>query len=202
MEITITEFNEFTNELYPELLRAAYRRCRKLREMAEDAVQNTLLLAYEKLDNFRIVNPNTPKIKLFRGWLHRILVNMISQMWTRKNGAPKPHQQKFAYASFVYCPNTHTVNFSEYESLQHSRQDYVENHIKPRVSREPSDVEYILKAIDELPHREVAKLAFVDGFTAVEIAAKLGYAQGTIRRRIWEARGQLREKLANYTIQA
>lgn len=198
MELTIAEFNEFVNELYPELLRAALRLCHKDYAMAEDALQNTLLLAFEKLDQFKVVNSETPKVKLFRGWLHKMLTNMVYYMWTRKGGAPKPHQQKFAYASFVYCIKTGISNFSEYESADHKRQDYVENHSNPVY--DSSDVEYIIKAIDELPStllfKDIAKFAFIDGLTSPEIAVRLQLAEATIRCRISMIRTILCEKLA------
>lgn len=200
-EITVTEFNEFVAELRPELLRAAVRLCNKNHAMAEDAVQNTLLLAYEKLEQFQIINPNTPKHKLFRGWLHRLLVNMVSYMWARKSGPPKPAQQQYAYASFVYCINMGTTNFSEYESPFDRRHNFIENHVKS--VQPPGDIEYILKAIDELPiYQEIAKLAFIDGLTSPEIAVRLHLAEGTIRKRIWQVRELLREKLADYVVEA
>jgi RNA polymerase sigma factor (sigma-70 family) len=196
--LTLPEFNILVERFYPDLTKRAVRLCRDY-TVAEDAVQNTLLFAFEKFEQFEKLDQKAYDIQ-FRAWLYKMLSNMIYYMFSRRSGASKPNYQKYAYASFVYFNDRNMRSFSGIDC----------SAMFGKTSQE-SETDYIMKVINELPlgfphgitgrvvpsrYQEIAKMAFIDGLTAPEIGTLLGLADATIRSRISHIRQILKEKLA------
>lgn len=196
-KLTPLEFETLVERFYPDLTRRAVRLC-KDHATAEDAVQNTLLFAFEKQKEGKFEKWDQEAYDIqFRAWLYKMLYNMIAYMFNRRSGAAKPNYQKYAYASFVYFNDRNIHSLSDFSGISDQNCN--------------SETDYIMKAIDELPmygkpdihnrvvpsrYQEIAKMAFVDGLTAVEIGNLTNLAESTIRVRLCRIRKILQEKLA------
>ncbi len=191
--LTKSEFDELVTQYYPDLVRRATHLCKDY-TVAEDAVQNTLLLAFEKLNQFEKRDEKAYNIQ-FRSWLFKMVAYMVAAMYSRGAGTMKPWQQKWAYASFIY-PNERFLPFTP--------------KVADNLKSVESDTDYIMDAIESLPKHslhpitgrmvstryvEIAKMAFIDEMTSGEIGNLLGLAEGTIRVRLSRIRKILQSKM-------
>ena len=136
---------------------------------AEDAVQDALLQAYAKLASFRGASQ-------FYTWLYRIAMNVgLTQLRRRKPVA----------------------------SLDHAKEALGEE--PPAADDGPEQrlladerVAHVQAALADLgdQHRQILVLREIEGFSYEEIAEVLDLPVGTVRSRLFRARGQIKDRLA------
>ncbi len=150
---------------------------------AEDAVQESYLLAYRAMDTFR----GDAKLST---WLTRIVINeAIARSRKRKRTA-----------EIIHLESDHERNADaaiDHEArMPDMREDTAE---QPEARALRAETRRLLeKKIDELPDafRTVFMLRAVEEMTAEETALALGIPDATVRTRFFRAKGMLRESLA------
>ena len=149
---------------------------------AEDAVQESYLLAYRAMANFR----GDAKLST---WLTRIVVNEAIARSRKRNRS----------AEVIHLDGDRR---NAYETVDHDapsedmREDTAE---LPEASALRAETRRLLeKKIDELPDafRAVFMLRAVEEMTAEETALALGIPDATVRTRFFRAKSLLRESLA------
>ena len=148
--------DEQVRQWYPRLYRTALRMTGS-HEDASDLTQQAFLKAIGNWDSFNgRALPTT--------WLHRILVNCVTDFWRRRNSGPVQNVDEWSM-TMVECGKAKQLENEE--PMRHLRQ-----------------------AIDELP--ETLRSAFVatvmDGYTYQEAAGLLDVPVGTVGSRVHEAR--------------
>jgi len=106
----------------------------------------------------------------FRTWLHRVVARCVVDLQRRESGRSARH------VGLDHAASVHTPDVGD--------------------ARELSVV--VSRALDAMPDalRAVVVLYDIEGYAHREIAAMLGVPEGTARRRLTEARAQLRDVLA------
>jgi RNA polymerase sigma-70 factor (ECF subfamily) len=141
---------------------------------AEDVVQETYLLAYRSIHDFR------GEAKLST-WLARIAVNLAIRRRQRQGRDP---------ATFTGTP----------DAAGEEAQDMIESRsYTPEAAASNSELRQMLEAhIDRLPdlYREVFVLRGIEELSVEETAEVLGIPAATVRTRFFRARHALREGLA------
>lgn len=152
---------------------------------AEDAVQESYLLAFRAIGNFR----GDAKLST---WLTRIVVNeSIARSRKRKRTA-----------EIISLDSDHESGQSvAYNDSLDTRNDEIREEIsdQPEAGALRTETRRLLeRKIDELPDafRTVFILRAVDEMTAEETALSLGIPDTTVRTRYFRAKGMLRESLA------
>jgi NitT/TauT family transport system substrate-binding protein len=158
-------FNEVILRFQEQALRKAYG---KLGDylLAEEAVQEAFLNAYENLASLRQLNR-------FPGWFQSILVSCISRT-IRKNSFNLSYLKPNDFAHPELLPQIDSGDFQQRELL-----------------------ELVNRAIDTLPPKTqaVCSYFYYYGYSLKEISGLLGIPIGTVKRKLHEARGQIREYL-------
>lgn len=170
---------EFTRLLTPErdaLWRYARRMCWDS-AVAEDCVQDAVLIAFRK---FEVFQPGTS----FRAWVFRILSNTIlnANNQLRRRLAKQTKVEDMDLVAALGREET-------YEKV-------IEN---PDVLLDQVSGE-VRRAVKSLPPQEriVFLLRAVEGFTYKDIAAQLGIPMGTVMSHLFRARARLRENLSAF----
>ena len=171
----IAAFEELVRRYDRKLLRIAQQVTHSL-EDAQDAVQETFLKAYQKLNQFQATSK-------FSTWLIRIALNE-SFMKLRK----RRHTQQLPL---------------EYEDLNGDNVplDVADWSPNPEQLYTRAEVKEILrKALEELPPilRVVFVLRDVEGLSIKETGAALDLQPTAVKARLFRARLQLREKLTKH----
>jgi RNA polymerase sigma-70 factor (ECF subfamily) len=147
------------------------------REDAQDAVQEAFLKAYQHLDGFR-------EDSKFSTWLIRITVNQ-SLMKLRKQRSMREESLDEGYQGDESTLPREVADWSP----------------SPEERYRSSELRGILIAtLQELSPilRAVFVLRDMEGCSIVQTAEILGLSQTAVKARLWRARSQLREMLANY----
>ena len=150
---------------------------------AEDAVQESYLLAYRAMGTFR----GDAKLST---WLTRIVINeAIARSRKRKRTA-----------EIIRLESDHERHMDEADDHDARMADMREATAEqPEASALRAETRRLLeKKIDELPDafRTVFMLRAVEEMTAEETALALGIPDATVRTRFFRAKGLLRESLA------
>lgn len=137
-------------------------------EEAADALQDALISAYRRADQFRGDSAVTT-------WLHRIVVNASLDRLRRRavrHTVPLPDDQDDAPGQAVADPN-----------------DLLDQRLTQIA---------ITQALAELPdeQREAILLVDVEGFSVEDAAARLGCPPGTVKSRCFRGRARLAKRLA------
>ena len=172
----ISAFEQLVERYDARLLRIAQHVTHN-REDAQDAVQETFLKAFQHLDGFR-------EDSKFSTWLIRITVNQ-SLMKLRKQHSMREVSLDEDYQA-------------DENSLPREVADWAPS---PEERYRSSELRGILIAtLQELSPilRTVFVLRDMEGFPIVQTAEILGLSQTAVKARLWRARLQLREQLANY----
>jgi RNA polymerase sigma-70 factor, ECF subfamily len=173
--LTSAEFEEMTLALADRLHAAALRLTRN-RADADDLVQDAILRAWRSLGSFR-------RGTRFHSWLFRILHNAFLNRVRHENQAPE------AQDPGTLDPEDRSGAAPGLRALG-ELPDVADRHFDDRVK----------SAVDALP--EVYRAPFVlfslGELTYDEIAAALEVPVGTVMSRLFRARAQLRDRLAEY----
>lgn len=156
-------FNEVVLRFQKGALRKAYGRL-KDHHLAEETVQEAFLTAYENLASLR-------DLDRFPGWFRAILVSRIA-LTIRRNGC------HFSYDDPDDLVHADTI-------LPAGRDGFEQGEL----------FGFINKAIENLPvkTRPVCTYFYLFGYTLKEIAGLLDIPVGTAKRRLHDARRQIRE---------
>jgi RNA polymerase sigma-70 factor, ECF subfamily len=138
-------------------------------ELAQDFTQDVFIRAFGSLDRFR--GDST-----LSTWLHRIAITVTS------NGLRKVRQLRDRESEL-------DPDLSEGSAADESPPS--EPHLRARLKA----------AVDALPeiYRTVLIMHDIEGYTHTQIANILHVPEGTCRRRLFAARGQLRDALAAFS---
>ncbi len=130
---------------------------------AQDITQEVFISAYQNLRTLR-------RWDSFMGWLYRITTNQCKMLIRARSRRPD--------REFVEDQERGILD-------QPSMDSYREN----------GSYESIREALDSLPemYRQILTLRYFGGMTTVEMSRFLGVSPATIKRRLREARGQLKE---------
>jgi RNA polymerase sigma factor (sigma-70 family) len=130
---------------------------------AQDITQEVFISAYQNLRTLR-------RWDNFMGWLYRITTNQCKMLIRARSRRPD--------REFVEDQEPGILD-------QPSIDSYYEN----------GAYELIREALDSLPemYRQILTLRYFGGMTTVEMSRFLGVSPATIKRRLREARGQLKE---------
>lgn len=162
----------YKDRLYPMLLRMT-----GCAEDAQDRLQDTFLLAFEKIHHFEGESS-------FYTWLYRIAVNVALSRRRKRRGP---------------------IRFSDVrpEGLPELASDPDQSDPSLPLERAERDA-LIQSALNSLApdHRAVVVLKEFDGLRYEEVAAILGVPIGTVRSRLHRARQELRERLHGIVEQA
>ena len=132
----------------------------------EDAMQESILKAYEKIDTLR-------SRRKFKAWIFQILANECYQILrSRKRQEP-----------------TDPFEFSQQEHLY----DFNDDWAADIETGDGKILSYILKMPKQ--HQEVLILYYYDEFSTKEIAKILDIPQGTVKSRLARGRKQLKDLL-------
>ena len=140
-------------------------------DTAEDVTQDTFLLAYRSLHQFRG--------GIFRAWLLRIATNRCYDELRRRQRRPAGSLEELAFE-----PRTQWSTLPAAE--------------EPHARAERLELAGLLEAaLRQLPddQRVVVVLSDIQGYSYEEIAAATGVSLGTIKSRLSRGRGRLRELL-------
>jgi len=139
-------------------------------EDAKDLIQVTLMKAWANKERF---NPGTN----LKAWLYTIMKNTFVSDY---------HKKKRRKTYVDYTENNY----------------YIDSNAMERNGREADatvNLDEIYTAIEELPEAYKTPFkSFLEGFKYEEISDSLDLPLGTVKNRIFLARKELKEKLANY----
>jgi RNA polymerase sigma-70 factor (ECF subfamily) len=140
-------------------------------EIAEDVTQDTFLLAYRSLRQFRG--------GLFRAWLLRITTNRCYDELRRRQRRPAE-----SFEELTFEPQAQWSSLSAGEEPQErAERAELARALEAALRRLPDD------------QRIVVVLSDVQGYSYEEIAAAVGISLGTVKSRLSRGRGRLREVL-------
>jgi RNA polymerase sigma-70 factor (ECF subfamily) len=147
--------------------------------VAEDALQESFLCAFRRINTFR-------GDSLFSTWLHRIAVNAVLMHFRR-------------------CKTTPTENVDG--ELAHDEGEPLEGerfHAEDRRLTHAVERIELEQAINSLPpgYRIMFVLHDIEGFEHSEIAAILGCTPGNTKSQLFKARRRLRELLLDFEEQS
>jgi len=147
---------------------------------AADVTQDVFLACFRHLKNFR----GGSKVST---WLHRITINMVKNLWSRR-------KRQGSDRTFSLDEAPDPDGGAPIDTIADSKAN-------PR--REAADAEIyevLERKILELEpdFREVIVLRFIEGLSYEEIAEVTGEPLGTVKSRIFRARRALRDLMKNY----
>lgn len=161
----------------PMLFRVAYRYVQN-KDEAQDIVQEALLRGYTRIEELQ----DPTKIG---AWLRQIVVNLC-RMWFRK-------QPKTEWVPLDTCQQTgliaseYTLLNPTFDRLTVSSSDYHSIEVREMT-------EQLLASLSEKLHQTV-QLYYLQGLSYQEIAAAMDVPIGTVKRRLHDARQQLKERV-------
>lgn len=132
----------------------------------EDAMQESILKAYEKVDTLR-------SRRKFKAWIFQILANECYQIL-------RSRKQQEPMDPFEFSQKEHSYDLNNEEMANIELED-------------GEILSYILKMSKQ--HQEVLILYYYDEFSTKEIAKILDIPQGTVKSRLARGRKQLRDLL-------
>jgi NitT/TauT family transport system substrate-binding protein len=158
-------FNEVVRQFQEEALRKAFSRLGDS-ELARDAVQEAFLAAYLNLPTLR-------DLARFPGWFRAVLTSCISRAGRKSRSERSWMDIDDAEAVLALAP-------SEYDVV--ARREIIG---------------WVRRAVAGLPPktREICTLFYFDGYTQKEIAGFVNVPLGTVKRRLHDARRQIRRYL-------
>ena len=139
-----------------------------------DIVQDAFIKAYRALDHFR-------GDSAFYTWLYRIAINTAKNHALERGRRPPDHDIDISDAELMV---TNRPNLKEYNSPEHMLMcDEIESTV--------------LDAMDHLPEdlRTTIILREMEGFSYEDISEVMGCPIGTVRSRIFRARGAIDEQV-------
>lgn len=166
-------------ELYQPPILQFFRNRTDLREDAEELAQETMLLAYERLESYRFEGP-------FGGWIWRIAKN------TWKNAVRDRSAMSRAARLETLAPSAADIAIVDMPGAP----------VFPEPPSEPEELatrreerQLVWSAVDQLPTgmRTVIELHYGADLTYAEIAAILGRSVGTIGSQIHDGKRRLAE---------
>ena len=165
-------FDDIFDQYSGLMLRTAYNIV-KDRDIAEDAVQNALIQAWQHLPNLR-------ETGALRSWLLRIVVNQCISFQRRL-----ARSRMFLYQSF-----------SEQETYLASQ---IADDAKGRLERDWD----LAQAVEKLPAKQqnVIALHYYQGMTLPAISQRLQISENTLKKRIQAALSNLRRALRDVQVE-
>ncbi len=155
-----TSFENLIEPHRDALQRTALKLCHGDHALAQDMVQETFFKALRSADRFQ-TGTN------LRAWLMRILYNNVMTVYRRRRIAREaPYPEGFDPVSEFPAPAE--VSDEVNQALNELPEDY--------------RLVFLMSAVDESPHREIAET--------------LGIPVGTVMSRLWRARRELRRRLS------
>jgi len=175
------EFEETALPYMDSLYRTALRMT-KVREEAEGLVQDAYLQAYKGFDNFQ-------RGTNCKAWLFKILRNVFINKYRKDMRSPDTVQYEKIENFYLYNQIT-------------SHQDLSIDLLKEPKRLEESIGEDINAVLKELPDefKEVVILSDIEGFTYEEISKITDSPIGTVKSRLYRARGYLQKNLWDYAV--
>jgi RNA polymerase sigma-70 factor (ECF subfamily) len=172
----ISAFEQLVERYDARLLRIAQNVTHN-REDAQDAVQEAFLKAFQHLDGFR-------EDSKFSTWLIRITVNQSLMKLRKQRSMREVSIDEDYQAEESMLPR-------EVADLSPSPEErYRSSELRRLMITALQTLSPIL--------RTVFVLRDMEGFSIVQTAELLGLSQTAVKARLWRARLQLREQLANY----
>ncbi len=159
----------------PRLLRLLNRYLRD-DGLAQDALQDVFLTAYQKIDSFA-------ETGTFRSWLGRIAINRALMMLRRRRGTETELEESLLPTfDEAGCRVEHRAH--EYRAVDEL---LAQKQVRAAVT----------EAIDRLPdtHRIVLLLRDVEGYSTAEAAEKLEITETAAKVRLHRARAALKKRL-------
>jgi RNA polymerase sigma-70 factor (ECF subfamily) len=147
---------------------------------AEDLVQDTMLRAYEKFDQFE-------EGTNLKAWLHRILLNRFINLYRRKKARPEGANFEDV-APFV---GTEDQQFNgDYQGAERAREAMADPAFLDSIDAR------LKRALQTLPddYREVLLLNVLGELAYKEIAQTLDIPIGTVMSRLSRAKSMLRDR--------
>lgn len=167
----------YMNSLYYAALRMVQGK-----QEAENLVQDTYLQAYKAFDSFQ-------RGTNCKAWLFKILRNAFINKYRKEVKSPEMVQFEAI------------ENFYFYHQLTSQNDKYID------LSKEPQRLKELLgetvnAALEDLPDefKEVVILSDIEGFTYEEISKIIDSPIGTVKSRLYRARGHLQKNLWDYSI--
>ncbi len=175
------EFEETALPYMDSLYRTALRMT-KVREEAEGLVQDAYLQAYKGFDNFQ-------RGTNCKAWLFKILRNLFINKYRKDMRSPDTVQYEKIENFYLYNQIT-------------SHQDLSIDLLKEPKRLEELIGEDINAVLKELPDefKEVVILSDIEGFTYEEISKITDSPIGTVKSRLYRARGYLQKNLWDYAV--
>ncbi len=163
-------FGEVLARFQLSVLRWAYARLGNWHD-AEDIAQESFIVAYRKLGNLRDLNR-------FPGWLRRIVLTACSRRTRTRRMPTESFEGGGAGVLQIQAPGGDPVEHVERAEL--------------RVA--------VLASLHSLTaaNRSCIRLHYLEGYSVKEVAARLGIPRGTVKRRLHDARVQLRQAMPQY----
>ena len=172
----ISAFEQLVERYDARLLRIAQNVTHN-REDAQDAVQEAFLKAFQHLDGFR-------EDSKFSTWLIRITVNQSLMKLRKQRAMPEVSIDEDSQADESMLPR----EVADWSPSPEER--YRSSELRRLMIRALQTLSPML--------RTVFVLRDMEGFSIVQTAEFLGLSQTAVKARLWRARLQLREQLANY----
>ena len=146
------------------------------RELAADLTQQTFVRAWESLPRMR-------RIGAFRGWLHRIAMNLVRD-------EAKSGRARLEMAASSLGESDRVLEAAADPSGGRPETTVISDELRREVR----------SAVAELPpdQRAVVVMHHLEGVPVAEIAAALGVRPGTVMSRLARAREAMKERLRPY----
>ena len=171
----IGEYHSQITRFVDELCRVYYRHSQP--EDRRDISSEVALIAHQNREQGAVESETA-----FLGWLHEIVKNVVRN-WSRREGT----------AARRSLGSLDDENFGAERIPSDSRAPETDLLFQERMV-------VVRDAISELPliHQQVVWLFYVEELSVKQIAVKLGVRAGTVKSRLYHARGQLATHLAPY----
>jgi RNA polymerase sigma-70 factor (ECF subfamily) len=163
-------FGEVVARFQTPVVRWAYARLGNWHD-AEDAAQESFITAYRKLGNLRDLNR-------FPSWLRRIVLTACSRRTRTRRGPTESFEEGDVEVLQIHAPGGDPIEHVEQVELRAA----------------------ILASLRSLTaaNRSCIRLHYLEGYSVKEVAARLGVPGGTVKRRLHDARIQLRQTVPQY----
>lgn len=169
---------EYIYEEYSPIMLGICTRYMKDRMLAEDIMQETFMVIFAKVGQFKDIGS-------FEGWMKRIMVNACLKYLQKNKGN--------------YHYDIEDVRDEQVYSIQPNQEENDVNYkdSKSVIENTEFSKEEIMKVVSELPDgfRIVFNLYAIEGFKHKEIAEQLNISISTSKTQLIRARKQLQHKL-------
>lgn len=149
------------------------------RELANDIVQDSFLLAYRGIKRFRLGEPFAP-------WFYRIVTNTARQQ--------RRYARRRREVSLDMLPSEDVTG----QPLRAAADSAATNRGDPAAQAERAEArDALLQALATLPHkqREAVVLRYYFGYSDQQIASILGCRLGTLQQRLHAGRASLQQAI-------